>query len=216
MAQQISLREAERRAFRTTYNDGLWDIYLGCFFLMFVIGPYLSPSLGDLWSSAVFLPFWVLAYLAIWLIRKHVVTPRVGVAKFGQARKAKLMKLSLVMLVFNVIAFILGLVAATSLNVVPGQIFSVFIGLLLLTGFSIAAYFLDFNRLYLYGLLVGFSPLVGEWLWTNGYAAHHGFPIAFGTASSIMILVGLVVFIRLLHDNPFPVEGSPSRDARDD
>ena len=25
---------------------------------MFVIAPYLSTSLGDFWSSAVFLPFW--------------------------------------------------------------------------------------------------------------------------------------------------------------
>ena len=56
MSQKISLREAERKAFRSRYNDGLWDILLGCFFLMFVIAPYLSASLGDFWSSAVFLP----------------------------------------------------------------------------------------------------------------------------------------------------------------
>ena len=68
MSQKISLKAAERKAFRTTYNDGLVDIFLGCFFLMFVIAPYLSASLGDFWSSAVFLPFWALVYLAIWLI----------------------------------------------------------------------------------------------------------------------------------------------------
>ena len=58
MSQQISLREAERKAFRITHNDGLWDVLLGCYALMFVIAPYLSTSLGDFWSSAVFLPFW--------------------------------------------------------------------------------------------------------------------------------------------------------------
>ena len=210
MSQKISLKEAERKAFRTTLNDGLVDIFLGCFLLMFVIGLYLSDSLGDFWSSAVFLPFLALVYLAIWLIRRYVVTPRVGMVKFGQARKAKLAKFTVVMLVINVVAFILGSVAALSFGSVPGQMISILFGLILLMGFSIAAYFLDFNRLYIYGLLAGLSPLIGEWLWTHGYATHHGFPITFGTSSGIMILVGLAVFIRLLHNNPVPIEGIPS------
>jgi hypothetical protein len=210
VSQKISLKEAERKAFRTTLNDGLVDIFLGCFLLMFVIGLYLSDSLGDFWSSAVFLPFLALVYLAIWLIRRYVVTPRIGMVKFGQARKAKLAKFTVVMLVINVVALILGTVAALSFGSVPGQMISILFGLILLMGFSIAAYFLHFNRLYIYGLLVGLSPLIGEWLWTHGYATHHGFPITFGTSSGIMILVGLAVFIRLLHNNPVPIQGIPS------
>jgi hypothetical protein len=210
VSQKISLKEAERKAFRTTLNDGLVDIFLGCFLLMFVIGPYLSDSLGDFWASAVFLPFLALVYLAIWLIRRYVVTPRIGMVKFGQARKATLAKFTVVMLVIYVVALILGSVAALSFGSVPGQMISILFGLILLMGFSIAAYFLDFNRLYIYGLLVGLSPLIGEWLWTHGYATHHGFPITFGTSSGIMILVGLAVFIRLLHNNPVPIEGIPS------
>jgi hypothetical protein len=101
MSQKISLKEAERKAFRATYNDGLWDILLGCVFLMFVIAPFLSPSLGDYWSSVVFLPFWGLVFLGIRLIRKHVVTPRVGVVNFGLSRKTKLAKFTVVMLAVN-------------------------------------------------------------------------------------------------------------------
>lgn len=213
MSQRISLKEAERKAFRTAYNDGLWDIFLGCFCLIFAIGPYLSSSLGDFWSSVVFLPFWGLVFLAIWLIRKHVVTTRVGVVKFGLTRKTKLAIFTIVMLVVNIIAFILGLFAALSFGKVPGQVYTIILGMIFLFGFSIAAYFLDFNRLYIYGLLVGFSPLVGEWLWTQGYASHHGFPITFGTTAGIMILVGLAVFIRLLRDNPVPREEVPFEEA---
>ena len=213
MSQQISLKGAEQRAFRITYNDGLWDIFLGCYFLMFVIAPYLSTSLGDFWSSAVFLPFWALVYLAIWLIRKYAVTPRIGTVKFGHVRKAKLAKFTIVMLVVNVLALILGFVAALNFGSVPGQMFSIIFGMILLMGFSLAAYFLDFNRLYIYGLLVSLSPLVGEWLWSRGYAAHHGFPITFGASAGIMILVGLTIFVRLLRDNPVPTEGIPSEKA---
>ena len=68
------------------------------------------------------------------------------------------------MLVVNVGALILGLIAAWKIGSVPGQMFSLIFGIGLLIGFSSAAYFLDFGRLYVYGLLVGLSPLVGEWL----------------------------------------------------
>jgi hypothetical protein len=213
MSRQISLKEAERKVFRISHNDGLWDIFLGLFFLMFVIAPYLSSSLGDFWSPAVFLPFWGLVFLVIRLIRKHVVTPRVGIVKFGHVRKTKLVKFTIVMLVVNVVALILGLVAAMNFGSVSGRVTSIMFGLILLIGLSIAAYFLDFGRLYVYGLLVGLSPLVGEWLYSHGYATHHGFPITFGTAAGIMIVAGLGAFTRLLRDNPVPIEGLSSEEA---
>ena len=213
MSQQISLKGAERKAFKFTHNDGLWDVLLGCFALMFVIAPYLSTSLGDFWSSAVFLPFWALVYLTIGMVRKHVVKPRLGAVRFGPARKARLAKFTVVMLAVNIMSLILGFIAAWKIGSVPGQMFSIIFGLGLLMGFSLAAYFLDFSRLYVYGLLLGLSPLVGEWLWSRGYAAHHGFPLTFGVSAGIMILVGLVLFVRLLRDNPVPVEETPSEGA---
>jgi hypothetical protein len=213
MAQQISLKEAERKVFRTKTNDGLWDIFLGGYFLMFVIVLYLSPILGDFWSSVMFLPYFALAYLATWLIRKYVVTPRVGIVKFGLVRKTKLAKFTVVMVIINTIALILGILAALSFGEVPGQIYPIILGMILLIGFSLAAYFLDYNRLYIYGLLVGFSPIVGEWLWNQGYASHHGFPITFGLSGCIMILIGLVVFIHFLRDNRVPIGDSPAEKA---
>ncbi len=202
MPKQISLKAAEQRVFRTAYNDGLWDIFLGCFFLMFAFAPLLSPTLGDFWSSAVFLPFLGLVFLVIWLMRKYVVTPRVGIVKFGQARKTKLMKFTALMLVVNVVAFILGTAAALNFGRVSGQIYSIMFGLIFLICFSIAGYFLDLSRLYIYGLVVGLSPLIGEWLYIHVNAAHHGFPITFGITAGIMILVGSIMFVRLLLNNP--------------
>jgi len=213
MPQPISLKDAERKVFNTASNDGLWDIFLGCYFLIFVIAPYLSPILGDFWSSVVFLPLWGLVFLSIRLIRKHVVSPRVGVVKFGSARKARLTRFTVVMLVVNVIALIMGFVAALSFGKVPGQVFSIGFGMALLIGFSIAAYLLDINRLYIYGLLVGLSPLVGEWLYISRNASHHGFPITFGTTAGIMILAGSTIFLRLLRDNPVPKVETPSGEA---
>jgi len=142
-----------------------------------------------------------------------VVIPRVGFAKFGRARKAKLRRFSILMLVVNTVALVLGFVAAANVGRISGQPVTPVLGLIFLVGFSIAAYFLDFNRLYVYGLLAGLSPLVGEWLWVHHKASHHGFPVTFGAVSAVTVLVGLVLFVRLLRDNPIPVEGIHSEEA---
>jgi hypothetical protein len=131
----------------------------------------------------------------------------------GPVRKARLARFSAVMLVANTGALVLGLVAALNIGRVPALVTGAVFGLMLLVGFSVAAYFVGFNRLYLYGLLVGLSPLVGEWLWTSGLAAHHGFPVTFGTAAGVMILVGLAMFVRLVHRNPVHPESLPSGGA---
>jgi hypothetical protein len=213
MSDDISLKEAEKKVFRTVFGDGLWDILLGCFFLLFGVAPFLSSSLGDFWASAVFIPFWGLVFLAVWQIRKRVVIPRIGTVTFGHVRRGKLKKFTVIMLVLNIAVFILGIVAAANAGRISGRTTSILFGLFLLCGFSLAAYFLDLGRLYIYGLLVGISPAVGEWLWVRGRASHHGFPVTFGTAAGIMILVGLILFVRLLRNNPLPAEGTPSEES---
>lgn len=210
MSQPVNLKDAERKVFRSAYNDGLWDVFLGCFFLMFAIGPFLTPSLGDFWGTMIFLPFWGIAFLVIWLIRKYVVTPRIGVVKFGPARKAKLARFSVVMLFVNIVAMILGLLAAFGFGRLPGQVTSITFGMILLICFSLAAYFLDFTRLYIYGLMLGFSPLVGEWLYVRKNVLHHGFPVTFGITTGIMFIIGLITFVRLLLDNSVSIEDIPA------
>jgi len=204
MSYNISLKEAERKVFHSAVNDGLWDIFLGAFFLMFAIAPFLSESMGDFWSSAIFLPVWLVVYLLIRWTRKTLVAPRIGVVKFGTTRITKLKRFSIIMLVFNFIVLALGFWAAVSINRASGQAIPYIFSLILLAGFSLAAFFLEFYRLYLYGLLVGLAPVLGEWLWENANVTHHGYPITFGVVSGIMILVGLSIFVRLLQTNPVP------------
>jgi hypothetical protein len=204
MSDAISLKEAERKIFTAATQDGLLDVFLGCIFLMWVFAPFMSPSLGDFLSVAIFVPFWGLVMFGIWLVRRRVVRPRIGVVKFGSARKTKLLRFNLVAFAINAVAMIAGLCLALNSDAMSGRLTSVLFGFICLMLFSVAAYFLDFSRLYIYGLLVGLSPLVGEWLWANWRVAHHGFPLTFGISSAVMILTGLFVFVRLLRANPVP------------
>lgn len=210
MSHNISLEKIERKVFTTAFQDGLWDIFIGCIVLMFAVAPFLSTiGLGDFWSSAVFIPFWALVYLIIWLIKKFVVTPRIGVVKFGPSRKVKMSRFLVMATVVGIVGSILGILSA-HINDAPGWVYVTTFGLLVLIGFSVAAYFMDFARLYLYGVLIALSPLVGEWLYIQVGALHHGFPITFGTTAGIIILVGLIKLTLLLRDHPIPKEESLS------
>jgi hypothetical protein len=209
MQTPVSLKSAERTAFRTTLADGLWDIFIACFIAMFAIAPLLSQSLGDFWSSFIFLPIFSLVYLAIWLVRKQVVQPRIGAVKFGSVRQKKLRKFTLIMLLLNVLVFILGIVVALIVSFQDraqfGWLISLVLGLFVLVGFSLAGYLLDTPRFYLYGLMLLIAPPVGEWLYQQHGFSHHGYPVVFGVSAAVMILTGLVLFLRLLKNNP-PIE----------
>ena len=193
MSQNISLKDAERKVFTSRFQNGLWDIFIGCFLLQFSIAPLHSRTLGDFWSSVVFLPFYALVYLVLWLVRKYVIEPRVGIVKFGPKSVARMFKFNLVMVLALTFAFVLGILSFVQFDSIPGWIHTARFSLIFLIGFCIAAYTLDFSRLYIYGVLIALLPLIGEVLYVYLKAPHHGFPITFGITAGAIILTGLPV-----------------------
>lgn len=212
MSNLLSLKELEEKVFRRAVDDGLWDIFLGCFFLMFAIAPFLSRRMGDFLSAAVFIPVWGGAYFLMRLTRKRVVMPRVGQVEFGRSRILRLERFGIIMLYANAVVFFLGTMAAVGVFGIEGPMYSILFGLMVLMMFSMAAYFLKITRLYLYGLLVAISPLIGEVLFIYASVPHHGFPVTFGIASITMIVVGICIFVNLLKRHPI-IEGIPDREA---
>jgi hypothetical protein len=207
MTDQFSLKDTERKVFISSFQDGLIDIFIGCWALMFVIGPSITPSLGDFLGSAVFVPFWAMLFVVLWMIRKHVVKPRMGAVKFGSWRRARLFKFSRLMLLVCTLALILGAASAIRFEFLAGWTHLVRFSLVFLVGFGLAGYFLDFSRLYAYGIMIAAAPLIGELLYRKFQFPHHGFPVAFGIAATVIIATGVCLFIRFLLDHP--LENSP-------
>lgn len=216
MQSMFDLQSAERRAYQHKFRDGLWDVLLGCFALLFALAPILSESLGDFWSSAIFLPFWALVYLGIVIIRRKIIQPRMGTFTVSAARGARLRRFTLLMVGLNILALTLGIIQffqpADYLGATQspfGSVYSI-MGIFFLLAFSIAGWLLNYPRFYLYGVLLLIALPAGEWLYQHAGAGHHGFPIAFGLVSLVMIVMGLVSFFRLIKEFPpvqIPVEG---------
>jgi len=207
MNKQLDLEEAERRLFSATFKDGLLDIMISAVLLMFSVAPLLSETLGDFWSSAVFVPFWALMFLILFLIRRLVVRPRLGQVKYGPQRITKLARFTLVMLIVNVIFFLAGILATFLVSRGElsqlGWFVSISFGLVMLFFASVTGFFLNLPRLYVYGLFLAIAPVIGEWLYRQYGVAHHGLPIVFGVMTAVIFLVGLVMFIHLMRE-PFP------------
>ena len=77
---------------------------------------------------------------------------------------------------------------------------------MVLAFFSLAGYFLEVSRFYVYGLMIAVGPFIGEWLYQTLNVSHHGYPIIFGIYTAVIFLIGLIKLIKFLRDNPLPTE----------
>jgi hypothetical protein len=203
MSEQFSLKKTEKKVFTSNFQDGLTDIFLGCCILVFAVGPFITPYLGDFLGTVLFVPFWALLFLALWVIRKRVTEPRLGTVALGPWRKARLFKFNSLMFLICSIGLILGVFSAINLESLPGWAHMARFSMLVLVGFTVAAYFLDFTRLYAYGVMLAAAPVVGEILYRDYQFSHHGFPVTFGITAGVITLTGLYRLVRFLRTHPY-------------
>jgi hypothetical protein len=208
------LAATERRTFRAAVDTGLWDILIASVVAMFAIAPMLSGTLGDFWSSAIFLPVWGGVYLIVRFLGARVVTPRVGVVRFGAHRQARLRRSGLVLAAVNVAALLAGVFAASRADTAGVWVFPMTFSLIVLVVFSLVAYATQIPRFFFYGAMLAVSPLIGEWLFRQGYALHHGFPVMFGLAATVIAVIGMTKFALLVRSHP-PVTHGPASAGND-
>ncbi|MCU0644705.1 MAG: hypothetical protein MUC94_10640 [bacterium] len=207
MVANMNLNELERKAFRSTFQDGLWDIFIGILFTQFAIAPLLSArGFGDFWSSAALFPIYMMALAGVIVLKKYAVAPRLGMVRFNKTRKSKFKKLILMTNIILVIGIIAGVLFVDLSHLNIKWLFPATFSLILLIGFSAMAYWLDLTRFYLYGAMNGLAVVVGEALYQWAGASHHGFPVAFGVTSSMMIIIGIVLLVKFLRKHPKPTE----------
>lgn len=221
MSENINLKEIERRAFTSTFQDGLWDIFLGLLLLNVGIGAILGGLLGETEMSLMFLlgsmvgltAFAGLVLLGFWAGKKFVTTPRIGRVRFGEQRKAKMKNFRAVLflsVLLGVIMLILGWAAAGDglpewMAEIPIPLYVWPVQTIVL--FGLGAYFLDVTRFYAYGVLYGLPLPLGILLVRNTDLSGTGsMVITFGVTAGVMVVIGVVLFIRFLRDYPKPAK----------
>ena len=205
MTHGMSLKHVEREAFASQFEDGLWDVLIGTFLLMFVFALYLSESMGDFWSSFVQVLFCGLALGAVKLVKSRVVKPRSGMVTYGADRRAKLIKYNILLVVLLTVSLGLGILSAVVMS--APWVHGVRFGVVLLACFSVAGYFLDFPRLYLWGVMIGAGTFLSELLWQRYRLPHHGYQLVLGAISGVITVTGFALFAKFLRTHQPPPEG---------
>jgi len=201
VTEQIDLKEIEKKAYKTTLQDGLIDIEIGILFVGMGINAFFSDFVPRIVNIVGFFIVGIIAIMPLLIGKKYIVQPRVGLIKFGPKRKAKKKKI----LVFSLInTLILVIVLILTLNSVLQQIplrgsaLLLVLGLLFATlPLSIMAYLLQFPRLFVYGLLIGFGLTLAEII---------EFSLTVFLIGIVILIVGISYFIIFLRKYPLPEE----------
>ncbi len=216
MPKLLDLTKLERRAWKSTYQDGLFDMMLGVMLLQVAIGPWLyDRGVPVPLTLTVMFAFAALAVLGFLAGKRVVTTPRIGMVEFGPERKVK-NKRAMIFLSISLLAgmiwFGVALIGLTGIAdlagwIVPAGIF----GVQAIVIFSLLAYFLDLSRLYLYGWLYALV-FPGRIVSVEYLGIRDAFAVL--APAAVMVIIGAVLFVRFLRRYPLsaeyrPAEGTP-------
>jgi hypothetical protein len=210
MANRVDLEAIEKKAYRSYFMDGIWDIFIGMIFLNLGIGPLLIllSILPSIWNIIIISLGWnIFAFLIFYLGKKYITIPRIGFVKFGPKREAKRIKLKIFLFgifMINLILFILRITGIIDYTYIERFLYTLLIGLgMFIFPFSLMAYFLDFTRLYFYAFSAGIGFILTEYIkQIVGYPL--GSIIIFGCIGGIIVAIGLSYFILFIRKYPIP------------
>ena len=97
MNTQIDLKELERKAFRSTYQDGLWDILFGIIVITLAFYMFRPTGGYSIFNTVAFIVGFGVANLVFWAGKYLITVPRMGLVTFGQTRKQKTTRLVIIL-----------------------------------------------------------------------------------------------------------------------
>lgn len=210
MTPNIDLKQIERKAFRSTFQDGLWDLFLGLVLFSLAASALLSDSgISESLTMVFFVTMQTVVLVGFIAGKKLITVPRMGLVKFGPKRKRKLTKVRVVLLISAFMGAVIFVVAPFSMRnppewLNPALVLGAAWVVNCIVVFSLGAYFLDLPRLYAYGMLfaitVPLDILVRKLVYLDLSF------VAFGVPALVILVVGTVMFVRFLRDYPLPIK----------
>ena len=147
MTQAIDLKELEKKVWTSTFEDGITDIGIGLVLLVSTICQMFNDERFYLY------PLFIVPALFIIIAKKYITVPRMGLVKFSRERNKKRYTLFLVMTIS--IVFLLLLTTKGLLQQLPMT--SLIVGAIVFIIPCSIAYFLNWDRMYIYAVLFTLS-----------------------------------------------------------
>ena len=216
MSTNINLKEIERKAFRSTFQDGLLDMCFGMIVLCMSFFLYHPANGYSAWNIIIQTTVFAVASCLFFVGKKFITLPRMGQVRFGvtRARKAR----TLIFILGAFILFQVGLVGTTAFGWLNTQMSAMVNSYLqehdatlavvaaigsLMVGVSmiVAAFFIDFPRFYYIAVMMALAVFLMIYL---------NQPICPIIIGGLIILPGLLQFVRFLKKYPVRREETPN------
>lgn len=211
MSASLDLKQLEKKAFRSVHQDGLWDIVIGGIVLSYSALEYSSDSEAfPLLRFGLCLAGLAVFELIFWAGKKYLTTPRLGLVKFGPHRQKRSLTMMIVLgaIVLVQVLILVGeillwknpgwaaakgfsLSGPDSERLLVATIGALFVGPSML----LLAYFNEFLRGYYIAFILSLGVFSLIWF---------GQPIYMTISALLIIVPGLVLFIRFLRNHPLP------------
>jgi len=182
MTLKFNLKSLEKKTWTSYFQDGLWDIFFG---LMMVS---MGVRAITIWSYIIM----IAAVLVVPLGKTFITIPRMGSVKFSSERRARQKKVNFVIGIALLATAAVLAITLLGHYLPPKEIRAAVQGVMFILIFFAIAYFMDFNRLYIYGLLFA----VGAVLWEL-FGIPAG-PVAFIVSGSVALATGLTYLLKFL------------------
>lgn len=199
MEQKINLKQLEKKSVSRIFETGIVEIGIG---LLLIVS-----SLAMIFDNIRYYIdlFYIVPIVFISLGVKYIANPRMGIVKFARKRVRKRRLLMITITTFLVIMVTLTIVGnkniiAELINprwIITGIIFFICIAV---------AYFMNFERMYIYAFLLAGAFILSEEIRENTWIISEG-GFAYLFASIVLIVIGCVYLIRFLKMNPLQEEG---------
>jgi hypothetical protein len=209
ITENIDLKEIEKKTWRSTFEDGILDIYFGILVLGIGMAMTLSPVLPNPFDKLIPFIFIGIGLVFFLTAKKFITKPRLGVVKFGFKRKGLKLKTLIVLSINLIILLVLYIIRFTNPELIiefPGYLDGLILGLLFITApVCFAAYFIQYPRFYFIGLLVGLSFFLSD-IFSIFIPEPFDVLIVFSIVSGTIIFMGIISLIKFIRKYPLSKE----------
>jgi len=200
VADKLNLKDLERKAYLFYYQDGLLELFIGLWFLIFCFGiahdavSYLGGTIPPI-GFALFV-----------IAKKSITVPRMGLVNFSQTRQFRIKKEKIFFFIFFAVTVVTGAVVYFIHNDIPSNIqelMKTFImapmGLLIAISLWFVAFWKQLFRFYIFCFVVIGAVFIGPLL-------EMAPPTYFAIPGVVMVISGSIMLSIFLNKFPKPAK----------
>ena len=204
MSQTVDLKVLEKKAWRSVFQDGLWDIFLGLLLMAFGLSGWLDTlALNEGTRMGIYIGAEVLAMIVLFAGKRFITIPRMGRVKFGAERQKRRNIVRLLLFISVLVGLVMWFLGSSQISgeggILSGTWFFPAVWVLnIIIVFGLGAYFLEYERLYVIGFLYAVVIPLNEVI--KSTAKIDVAIYLFLVTGLIVVLMGLFYLLRFMRD----------------